>query len=146
MGLLRRPQKAGLVLFVTALAVLVLDIASSMSLYWFAGATFLLLLALSGLTLSLDYITKSTKLVVGEKRLAAIMLIGVVVLFFAPAIQTLPSGQSSGSVCNFHGCSSVTQIESVTEYLWCMGSDISYSPPPATEFFFQFSANCPPNV
>jgi len=146
MGLLRRAQKVGLVLFVTALVVIALDIASSMSLYWFAGATFFLLLALSGVTLGFDLIARRMKLGVGEKVLAALVLIGVVLLFFAPAIQTLPSGQSSGSVCNFSGCSSVTQIESVTDYLWCVGSDISFSPPPVTELFFQFSAGCPPNV
>jgi len=146
MGLLRRAQKVGLVLFVTALIVLALDIASSMSLYWFAGATFSLLLALSGVTLSFDFIAKRMKLDVGGKALAALVLIGVVLLFFAPAIQTLPSGQSSGSYCNLSGCSSVTQIDSVTQYLWCVGSEYSYSLPPATEFFFQLYVGCLPNT
>ncbi|HVC26831.1 MAG TPA: hypothetical protein VND40_01595 [Nitrososphaerales archaeon] len=130
----------------TALVVLALDIASSMSLYWFAGGTFSLLLALSGVALSFDFISKRMKPSVGGKVLAALVLIGVVLLFFAPAIQTLPSGTSSGSTCNFSGCSSVTQIESVGDYLWCVGSEYSYSLPPVTEFFFQLYVGCLPNV
>jgi len=133
-------------IFVTALVVLALDIASSMSLYWFAGGTFSLLLALSGATLGFDFISKRMRLGAGGKVLAALVLIGVVLLFFAPAIQTLPSGGSSGSTCNLSGCSSVTQIESVGDYLWCVGSEYSYSLPPVTEFFFQLYVGCLPNV
>jgi hypothetical protein len=137
-------QKVGLALFVAALVVLAIDIASSLSLYWFAGAAFVLLLVLSGVTLSFDFIAKRMKLTVGGKVLAALALIGVVLLFFAPAIQTLPSGQGTGSYCNLSGCSSITQMKSITENLWCVGVEYQYSPPPATEFFFQFYPGCPP--
>lgn len=121
-----------------------MDLASSLSLYWFAGATFALLLVLSGVTLSFDFIAKRMRLGVGGKVLAGLVLIGVVLLFFAPAMQTLPSGQGSGSYCNHSGCSSITQMKSVTEYLWCVGVEYQYSAPPAAEFFFQFYAGCPP--
>jgi hypothetical protein len=142
---LDRAQKVGVVLFVTALVVLAMDIASSMSLYWFAGATFVLLLVLSGVALTFDFIAKRMKLDAGGKVLAALVLIGVVSLFFAPTIQTMPSGHTSGTHCVISsGCSSTTQIESVTNYLWCVGAEYQYSPPPATEFFFQFYAGCPP--
>lgn len=121
-----------------------MDIASSLSLYWFAGAAFVLLLVLSGVTLTFDLVAKRMKLGVGGKVLAALVLIGVVLLFFAPAIQTLGGGQGSGSYCNHSGCSSITQMKSVTEYLWCVGVEYQYSPPPAIEFFFQFYAGCLP--
>jgi len=143
-SLLDRAQKVSLVLFVAALVVLASDVASSMSFYWFAGAASVLLLVLSGLALGFDLLAKRMQPRPVGKVAMAFVLVGVVLLFFAPAIQTLPSGGGSGSYCNPSGCSSVTQMKSVTEYLWCLGAEYQYSPPPASEFFFQFYAGCPP--
>jgi hypothetical protein len=140
---LSRVQKVSISLLVAALLVLALDIASSLSLWWFAGATFWLLLVLSGVTLSFDFIVRRLKLGAGRKILVALVLIGVVLLFFAPAIQIFPSSTGSASYCNPSGCSSITEIESIThEYLWCTGWEYTYSSPPAASFLFQFSAGC----
>jgi hypothetical protein len=131
-------------LFIAALVVLLVDAASSLSLYWFAGATFVLLLVLGGVVLGFDFIARKMKLQTMGRFVAALVVIGILLLFFAPAVQTLPSGQGSGSYCNSSGCSSVTQLKSVTDYLWCIGTEYQYSPPPAAEFFFLFYAGCPP--
>jgi len=83
------------VLFVAALIVLASDVDSSMSLNWFAGATFVLLLVASGTTLGYDLLSKRMKLRTSGKVLVLIVLLGIELLFFAPAIQTMPGGGSS---------------------------------------------------
>lgn len=140
---LDRIQEVSLVLFAAALVILVLD--DIWSLYWFAGATFVLLILSSGLTCGFGLVTKKMRLQWRGKLVVAGIIIGVMLFLFAPAIQTMPSSQGTGSYCDPSGCSSITQFESLSYYYFpCMGAHYSYSGPPAVEFFFYFDLGCPP--
>jgi hypothetical protein len=81
------------------------------------------------------------------KLVAAGIVVGVILFLFAPAVQTMPSGQNTGSYCDLKGCSSITQFVSVSDYYFsCRGVHYQYSPPPALEFLFQFEWGCPPTA
>jgi len=99
-----------------------------------------LLFLLSGVTYSFGFFTKRMKLHGRSKLIAAPIIVGILLLFLAPAVQTLPSGGSSGFYCD-PTCSSITQFQSVTEYFWCMGAQYQYSLPPSVEFYF--TLGCP---
>ncbi len=108
--------------------------------FWDSGFAFLLLFLLSVVTYGFGFFTKRMRLQRRGKLIAASIIIGMLLLFFAPAVQTLPSGGSSGSYCD-PACSSINQFQSVTEYFWCMGAQYQYSLPPSVEFYF--TVGCP---
>lgn len=137
-----RAQMLGLGAFV--LAWVVLFLGAILSLWEFTTSTFLLLLLLSGLAYGADYLSKKLGLRTIGRLVIAAVIGGVLLFFFAPAVQTLPNGQGTGTVCGSTGCSSVYQYDSVTAYLWCYGATYDYAPPPATEFGFTIEAGCLP--
>jgi len=104
--------------------------------------TFVMLFLLSGLIFGFDFFTKRTKSQGRSKVVAACIAIGVFLVFFGPDVRmgVLPNGQDSSWVCNGHdtGCSGITQLQSVTEYLWCWGPQYNVALPPTVEFEVTF--------
>ncbi len=130
-------------LFVAAWVVFAFDIIG----YWYNGITFVLLFLLSGLIFGFDFFTKRTRPQRRSKAIAACIVIGIFLFFFGPDLQTgvLPNGQDSGLICNGNdtNCSGITQLQSVTEYLWCWGPEYNIALPPTVEFVVTFG--CLPN-
>jgi hypothetical protein len=130
--------KVGGVPLITALLVYALDASG----VWFNGDAFALLFILGGLFLGLGFLVKQTRLGRSVKIVAVLLIIGVFMFFFFPVVNigTLPNGQDSASICNANdtGCSDITQLHSVTEYLWCMGPQYNVALPPTVEFMVAF--------
>jgi len=104
--------------------------------------TFVMLFLLSGLIFGFDFFTKRTKSQGRSKVVAACIAIGVFLVFFGPDVRTgtLPNGQNGSWICNGNdtGCSGVTQLQSVTEHLWCWGTEYNIALPPSVEFMVTF--------
>jgi UDP-N-acetylmuramyl pentapeptide phosphotransferase/UDP-N-acetylglucosamine-1-phosphate transferase len=142
MVVLDRTQKVGLAFFIAAWAVL----ATAKALSYWESITFifLALLLLSAVTFASDLFSKKMKLRMRGRIITAIIVVGLLLFFLAPAVQTIPRDQSSGSYCDSSGCSEVFQYESMTASLWCWGAYYSYSPLPALDLSFGISMGCPP--
>ncbi len=137
-------QKVSFGLF--AAAWVVLAAGALWSLWSFSGFTFLVLLLLSGVTFAVGFSNRRMRLQRRGKLLIDFAVVSSLLLFLAPAVQTLPNGQSTGSICNGNGCSDVVQFESVTDYFWCIGAFYQYSAPPVVDLqFYVFWGNCPPS-
>jgi drug/metabolite transporter (DMT)-like permease len=130
--------KVGWALFVAA-GVLFAFVAFG---YLNTGLTFVMLFLLSGLIFGFDLFTKRTRLQRRSKVVAACIVIGIFLVFFGPDVRTgtLPNGQDISWVCNGNGtgCSGITQLQSVTEYLWCWGPEYGISLPPSSSFVVTF--------
>jgi hypothetical protein len=130
--------KVGWALFVAASILFV----SAVFGYFNTGFTSVMLFLLSGLMFSLDFVTRKMKPWRRSKIIAACIIIGIFLLFFGPDVRTgtLPNGQNGSWICNGNdtGCSGVTQLQSVTEHLWCWGTEYNIALPPSVEFMVTF--------
>ncbi len=130
-------------LFVAAWVLFVFEVPG----YLNTGLTFVVLFLVSGLIFGFDFFTKRMRLQRSSKLIAACIVIGIFLVFFGPDVRTgtLPNGQDSGWVCSGSdtGCSGITQLQSVTEYLWCWGPQYNIALPPSVEFEVTFG--CLPN-
>ncbi|MDV3292636.1 MAG: hypothetical protein LYZ70_00010 [Nitrososphaerales archaeon] len=115
-----------------------------MSLWESTADIFLALLLLSAITFAVDLLNRKMRLGTRGKVVTAVVVIGLLLLFFAPAVQTLPSGGGTGTECNQNGCSEVYQFKSITNSLWCWGATYSYAPPPASDLAFGINMGCLP--
>jgi hypothetical protein len=139
-----RTQTLGLAIFVAAGLVLLVAAVGSL---WAIGIAdiFYLLLLLSGITFAFDLLSKKLKLQSTGRILSISIIIGALLLFLVPVVQTIPSNGGSATVCKPSGCSEVFQFKSMTNFLWCYGATYSYSPqlnPP--EFGFGLGIGCLP--
>jgi hypothetical protein len=139
---LDRVQKVGLAFFIAAWAVLITG--ATLSLWQSTEGIFLSLLLLSFIAFASDLFSRKTGLRTRGKIVTVVVIVGLLLLFYAPAVQSLPSGQSTGTECNPHGCSEVYQFKSLTDFLWCWGAIYQYSPPPVSDSWFGIDTGCPP--
>lgn len=140
---MNRLRQLGLVLIVLAIVFLAWGAAFS---FWQAtGFTSLLLLLLSGIVYVFDYSSRKAGLRGVCQFVVATVIILSLFFLFAPAVQTLPSNGGSGTFCDSRGCSSIIQLQSLTNYLWCYGGEYQYSFPPATSFMFWINLGCLPH-
>jgi peptidoglycan/LPS O-acetylase OafA/YrhL len=114
-------KKVGLTLFVVAWPFLAASFLSSMIQPSTSGFLFLFLLLLSGLMFVSTYASKRMGLHRRGKLIMALVIVGILVLFFVPAVQTLASGGDTSTVCRGTVCASVTQWASLTDFHYCVG-------------------------
>ena len=136
-------QRLALALFVLAWAAL--GAGATLSLWESTAAIFLALLLLSAITFALDLFDWKMRLESRGRVVTAVVVIGLLLLFFAPAVQTIPSGGSIATTCNRNGCSEVYQFKSITSSLWCWGASYSYAPPPVPDLAFGIDMGCLPH-
>src|SRR5437016_14333490 len=127
-------QRLALFLFVVAWADL--GTGAALSLWESTASIFLALLLLSAVTFAVGLFNRKMRLGSRGKVVTAAVVTGLLLLFFAPAVQTRPSGGGTGSTCNRNGCSELYQFKSTTNFLWCWGGFYSYAPPPVSDFGF----------
>src|SRR2546428_13461117 len=102
-----------------ALAWVVLWAGAILSLWESTASIFLSLLLLSAVTFAADLFNRNMRLGLRGKVVTGVAVIGLLLLFFAPAVQTLPSGGSTATTCNRNGCAGVYQFKSITNSLRC---------------------------
>src|SRR3989442_4460528 len=100
-----RIRRLALALF--ALAWAVLWAGAILSLWESTASIFLSLLLLSAVTFAADLFNRNMRLGLRGKVVTGVVVIGLLLLFFAPVVQTLPSGGSTGRECNRNGCSEI---------------------------------------
>jgi len=124
-------QKVGLTLFVAAWFFL------AATLFLLAGIGmpqqvstsdffFILLLILSGTVFASRYIDRKMELKRLGRLVMALIIVGMFLLFFTPAVQTSPTAHGYSTVCVRAACSIVTQQVSLTAYYYCWGGSYSY--------------------
>ena len=133
-------QRLALALFVLAWAAL--GAGATLSLWESTAAIFLALLLLSAITFALDLFDWKMRLESRGRVVTAVVVIGLLLLFFAPAVQTIPSGGSTATTCNRNGCSEVYQFKSITNSLLCWGASYQYRPPPVSDLAFGINIGC----
>src|SRR6058998_359996 len=133
-------RKLALALF--ALAWTVLWAGAILSLWESTASIFLALLLLSVITVAVDLFNRKMRLGSRGKVATAVVVMGLLLLFFSPAVQTIPSGGSTASICNRNGCSEVYQFKSMTNSLWCWGASYQYAPPPVSDLAFGINMGC----
>jgi hypothetical protein len=88
---------------------------------------FILLLLLSGTVFASRYIGRKLGLQRRGRLIMALVIVSIFLLFFAPAVQKIPSPQGgTGVTCKGNICSDVTQWGSATDYYYCWGGSYSY--------------------
>ena len=128
-------QRAGLALFIAAWFFLAatlfllarIGIAQQVTTSDFF---FVLLIILSGTVFASRYVDRRMRLKRTGRLVMVLIMIGMFLLFFAPAVQTTPTSGGYGSVCiplpGHEVCSIVTQWASLTAYRFCWGGTYSY--------------------
>jgi len=133
-------QRLALALFVLAWAAL--GAGAALSLWESTAGIFLSLLLLSFITFAVDLFNRKMRLELRGKVATAVVVMGLLLLFFAPAVQTIPSGGSTATTCNRNGCSEVYQFKSITNSLLCWGASYQYRPPPVSDLAFGINIGC----
>jgi hypothetical protein len=139
---LDRVQKVGLAFFVAAWAVLVAGAA--LSLWESTADIFMSLLLLSVIVFASDLFGKKARLGTRGRVITAAVIVGLLLMFYVPVVQTMPRGGASGTECNPRGCSEVYQFKSLTNSLWCWGAIYQYTPPPVSDLWFSIDTGCLP--
>jgi hypothetical protein len=124
-------KKVGLTLFVASwlfpvLTLFVLARAGQAQQVPNSDFLFAFLLLLSGIVFASRYMVRRAGLGRRGKLIMALVILSILLLFFAPAVQTLPRDSSTGSVCKGSICSTVTEWASITTYYYCWGASYSY--------------------
>ncbi len=136
-------EKAELALFVAAwiaLAAVLLPpsmIQPSTSFFLFS-----FLLLLSAMVFASKFVDRRLRLQTKGKFVMILVIVSLLIVFFAPAVQTMPTAGGSGSVCKGGVCSSIEQWASLTDRYYCVGTKYQFDS--IDGLIISFDTGCPP--